>query len=168
MVVGSYRVCIRWAYLSELALSQDDILYAQCPVPPSNVQTRTSVSSQGDTYPWSKRLVTDRGQHRRIGTIRDGLMGKPHLTRGLGARVCAAAALGRPPSFSSRYLLPSLCRFYVLHSSPEKKATSVSGIMGNRVPAVLCIRKNSEPCRRPRRCRRCEISTARWPAINTS
>ena len=45
MVVGSYRVCIRRAPL-RLAPSQDDILYAQCPVPPSGGPTRTSVFSR--------------------------------------------------------------------------------------------------------------------------
>ena len=41
-------------------------------------------------------MVTDQCQHD-VGTMRDGLMGKPRLTRGLGARVlCTAPRRGFP------------------------------------------------------------------------
>ena len=97
--------------------------------------------------PWFKRLVTDRCQHG-IGTMRDGLMGKPRLTRGLGARVlCTAPRRGFPHRSLCAICSPSLCRFVGSSRALRKKAASVSGIMGNRVPAVLCIRENSEPCR---------------------
>ena len=45
-IIDGRRFVSRLHSLLRLALSQDDILYAQCPVPPSGGPTRTSVLSR--------------------------------------------------------------------------------------------------------------------------